>query len=193
MSDNRVLIPQVPSTVDERRAAIETRLRERYPDLDIRVDLAGDVYSITASCSVGSFTEEASVHNTANNTIRRLRSYFRDLAEDYAAHLNNAPADSPDERRARLEETVARVRVLATHKAPTISTRVADLLVLLEAAEHVLDVSTPELRGMSAGGTIHRGVMDGTHMRPLCGVSAQYGLAPVTELPSDRYCRRCFA
>lgn len=82
MSDDRILIPQIPSTVDERRTAIETALRQRYPALAIRVDLAGDVYSIVASSAAGSFTEEASVYDSAVRTVARLRSYFTDLAAD---------------------------------------------------------------------------------------------------------------
>lgn len=94
--DDRILIPQAPITVDERRAAIERRLRERYPDLEIRVDLAGDVYSIVASCAIGSFTEEVSVYETTNHTVHELRDYFVQLADDYSEHLGREEAK--DER-----------------------------------------------------------------------------------------------
>lgn len=81
--------PNIPNTVDERRAVIESRLRTRYPDLAIRVDHVGDFYSIVAECGVGSFTEQAPVWDSANHTVRRLRSYFDDLDMDYGALMRH--------------------------------------------------------------------------------------------------------
>jgi hypothetical protein len=81
--------PNIPNTVDERRAVIESRLRASYPDLAIRVDHVGDFYSIVAECGVGSFTEQAPVWDSANHTVHRLRSYFDDLDMDYGALMRH--------------------------------------------------------------------------------------------------------